>query len=96
STRDPRFNPIRTEELDSLEINVDVLSPEEPIDSPDQLDVKKYGVIVEKGYKRGLLLPDLEGVDTVEEQIAIAKQKAGLDLTENGVRMYRFEVVRHV
>ena len=96
STRDPRFHPIRTEELDSLEINVDVLSPEEPIDSPDQLDVKRYGVIVEKGYKRGLLLPDLEGVDTVEDQIAIAKQKAGLDLTENGVKMYRFEVVRHV
>ncbi len=96
STRDPRFNPIRTEELDSLEINVDVLSPEEPIDSPEQLDVKRYGVIVEKGYKRGLLLPDLEGVDTVEEQIAIAKQKAGLDLTESGVKMYRFEVVRHV
>ena len=96
STRDPRFNPIRTEELDSLEINVDVLSPEEPIDSPEQLDVKRYGVIVEKGYKRGLLLPDLDGVDTVEEQIAIAKQKAGLDLTESGVKMYRFEVVRHV
>jgi len=96
STRDPRFNPIRTEELESLEINVDVLSPEEPIDSPDQLDVKRYGVIVEKGFKRGLLLPDLEGVDTVEEQIAIAKQKAGLDLDENGVSMYRFEVVRHV
>ena len=96
STRDPRFNPIRTEELESLEINVDVLSPEEPIDSPDQLDVKRYGVIVEKGFKRGLLLPDLEGVDTVEDQIAIAKQKAGLDLDENGVSMYRFEVVRHV
>lgn len=96
ATRDPRFHPIRTEELDSLEINVDILSPEETIDSPDQLDVKRYGVIVEKGYKRGLLLPDLDGVDTVEEQIAIAKQKAGLDLTESGVKMYRFEVVRHV
>lgn len=96
STRDPRFDPIRTEELDKLEINVDVLSPEEPIDSPDQLDVNKYGVIVEKGFKRGLLLPDLDGVDSVEQQIAIAKQKAGLDLDESGVKMYRFEVVRHV
>ena len=96
STRDPRFDPIRTEELDKLEINVDVLSPEEPIDSPDQLDVNKYGVIVEKGFKRGLLLPDLDGVDSVEQQIAIAKQKAGLDLDETGVKMYRFEVVRHV
>ena len=90
STRDPRFDPIRSEELDNLEINVDVLSPEEPIDSPDQLDVNRYGVIVEKG------LPDLDGVDTVEEQIAIAKRKAGIDPDAKGVKLYRFEVVRHV
>ncbi len=96
STRDPRFEPIRTEELDSLEINVDILSPEEPIASPAQLDVNRYGVIVEKGFKRGLLLPDLDGVDSVEEQIAIAKRKAGIDPNEGGVKMYRFEVVRHV
>ena len=96
STRDPRFDPIRTEELDDLEINVDILSPEEPIDSPDQLDVNRYGVIVEKGYKRGLLLPDLDGIDTVDEQIAIARRKAGIDYGETGVKMYRFEVVRHV
>ncbi len=96
STRDPRFDPIRSEELGSLEINVDVLSPEEQIDSPDQLDVNRYGVIVEKGFKRGLLLPDLDGVDTVDEQIAIAKRKAGIDPDEGGVKMYRFEVVRHV
>ena len=95
STRDPRFNPIRTEELGSLEINVDVLSPEEPIDSPDQLDVKKYGVIVEKGYKRGLLLPDLDGVDTVEEQISIAMRKGGIKPSDD-YTLERFEVIRHV
>jgi len=78
-----------------LEINVDVLGEPEAIDSPDKLDVKRYGVIVEKGYRRGLLLPDLDGVDTVEYQIAIAMQKAGIDFDEKGVQLYRFEVVRH-
>ncbi len=96
STRDPKFPAIRTEELDALEINVDVLTAPEPIGSPDELDVKRYGVIVEKGFRRGLLLPDLDGVDTIEEQIAIAKQKAGLDLYESGVKLSRFEVIRHV
>ena len=61
----------------------------------DKLDVKRYGVIVENGYKRGLLLPDLEGVDTVEEQVSIARKKAGIAPNE-AVRLYRFEVVRHV
>ena len=96
STRDPRFDPIRTDELADLEINVDVLTSPEPIDFPDELDVKRYGVIVEKGFRRGLLLPDLDGVDTIEEQVAIAKQKAGLDPNEIGVKLSRFEVIRHV
>ncbi len=94
STKDPRFQPIGAEELPFLEINVDVLSEPEPIDSPDKLDVKRYGVIVTNGRRRGLLLPDLEGVDTVEEQIAIAKQKANIRLDES-VELQRFEVVRH-
>ena len=50
---------------------------------------------LEKGYRRGLLLPDLEGVDTVDEQISIAKKKAGIDEDEENVKMYRFEVIRH-
>ena len=95
STRDPRFSPIRPEELPDLDINVDVLGEPEPISSPDQLDVKKYGVIVTKGDRRGLLLPDLPGVDTVKEQIAIAKEKAGISLEEE-VELMRFEVVRHI
>ena len=95
STRDPRFNAITSDELSLLEINVDVLGEPEAIDSPDKLDVKRYGVIVEKGYRRGLLLPNLDGVDTVEYQIAIAMQKAGIDFDEKGVQLYRFEVVRH-
>ena len=94
AVKDPRFYPIEPEELDKLTISVDVLGEIEHIDSPDELDVKRYGVIVTRGYKRGLLLPNLEGVDTVEEQIAIAKDKAGISAQEE-VDLERFEVVRH-
>jgi AmmeMemoRadiSam system protein A len=95
STKDPRFPAIRPSELYELEITVDVLGETERISSPDQLDVKRYGVIVSKGYRRGLLLPNLDGVDTVEEQIGIAMQKAGLDTDEENYELERFEVVRH-
>ncbi len=94
STQDPRFEPIGVGELDYLDINVDELMPPEEIDSPDMLDVKKYGVIVTCRGKRGLLLPDLPGVDTVEQQIDIARQKAGIAPGEP-LSLMRFEVVRH-
>ena len=94
SSRDPRFFPIESWELDKLTITVDVLEEIERIDSPDELDVQRYGVIVTKGNRRGLLLPNLEGVDTVGEQIAIAKDKAGISAQEE-VELERFEVVRH-
>jgi len=93
-SQDPRFNPVRPEELEELEYSVDVLMPSEKIQSKEQLDVKKYGVIVTSGFKRGLLLPNLEGVDTVDEQIDIALQKAGIERNEK-YDMERFEVVRH-
>ena len=95
STRDPRFSPIRANELPYLEINVDVLGEPEDISSMDELDVKRYGVIVTKGRRRGLLLPDLEGVDTVEYQVQIARMKAGIRDEEAGVKLSRFEVIRH-
>ena len=95
STRDPRFPAITDDELKDLEINVDVLTTPEKIDSKDKLDPKKYGVIVSKDYKRGLLLPDLDGIDTVDEQIRIAKEKAGIAASEE-VSLERFEVVRHI
>ncbi len=95
STRDPRFPPIGEEELPRLEVNVDVLSEPEPIASEAELDVKRYGVIVEKGMRRGLLLPDLEGVDTVEYQVRIAKMKAGIRPEDRNVSLSRFEVIRH-
>ena len=95
STRDPRFYPVTPEELDDLEINVDVLGEPEEIQSESELDVKRYGVIVTSGLRRGLLLPDLEGVDTAAQQVAIARQKAGIGAREP-VKLQRFEVVRHI
>ena len=92
-TRDPRFYPVRAEELDELEYNVDVLSEAEPAER-DQLDAKRYGVIVTLGSRRGLLLPDLEGVDTPEEQISIALRKAGIRPNEP-YKLERFTVERH-
>ena len=94
STRDYRFSPITADELSTLEISVDVLEEPEPIKSPDQLDVKQYGVIVSHGLKRGLLLPNLDGVDTVEDQIRIARQKGGIGEREK-YSLQRFKVVRH-
>ena len=94
STEDPRFSPIRAHELPYLEISVDVLSVPEPVSSEKELDCKHYGVIVSSGRRRGLLLPDLEGVDTVEDQIDIARRKAGIPKGEK-LTLQRFEVVRH-
>lgn len=95
STRDPRFSKIVPSELERLEYSVDVLGEVERIDSPDQLDVRRYGVIVSRDGRRGLLLPNLDGVDTVEKQIRIAKEKAGIGRYERDVQLSRFEVVRH-
>lgn len=94
ATRDPRFSPITESELDELEINVDVLSEPERIESESQLDPKRYGVIVSCGFRKGLLLPDLEGVDTVDEQLSIAMAKGGIS-PDDDYELYRFTVTRH-
>lgn len=91
---DPRFEPVEKEEMDYLNIHVDILSPPEDIDSLDQLDPQKYGVIVSRGNRRGLLLPDLEGVETGQQQVEIALQKAGIQPDEEFV-LQRFTVQRH-
>ncbi len=91
---DPRFRPVAPEELDELSYTVDVLTKPESIRSIKQLNPKKYGLIVEAGFGRGLLLPDLPGVDTAEEQVAICQQKAGIPHT-SPVNLYRFEVKRY-
>lgn len=93
ATRDPRFPPIEPSELAHLEYSVDLLTQPEPVESAGELDPKQYGVIVEAGLRRGLLLPDLEGVDTVEDQISICRRKAGIPPDEP-VKLYRFEVKR--
>lgn len=93
-TRDPRFDAVEEDELPELVYSVDVLSPPEPVASVDELDPKRYGVIVSCGRRRGLLLPNLEGVDTVERQVSIAMQKGGIDPKEP-YTLQRFEVVRH-
>jgi MEMO1 family protein len=95
SVEDPRFVPIHQNELPALTFSVDVLGDPEPISTTDLLDVKKYGVIVSLGRKRGLLLPNLDGVDTVEEQVTIALKKAGIGGNEH-FSLERFEVVRHL
>lgn len=91
---DPRFSPVRQGELTSLVYSVDVLAPAEPVTDRSKLDVKRYGVIVSKGSRRGLLLPNLDGVDSVDKQLQIACQKAGISPDEN-FDVSRFEVVRH-
>ena len=95
AVRDPRFHAVEPEELERLVYSVDVLGETETIDSPEELDVKRYGVVVSRGRRRGLLLPNLEGVDTVEEQIDIARRKAGIPEDAEDIRLERFEVVRH-
>lgn len=94
-SRDPRFSPVRPDELDELEYSVDVLGAPEPVDSPAALDPKTYGVIVSCGGRRGLLLPDLDGVDSVAVQLSIALQKGGIRENEP-YKIERFKVVRHL
>ncbi|MBI4187279.1 MAG: AmmeMemoRadiSam system protein B [Chloroflexi bacterium] len=94
ATRDPRFPPIAPGELADLEYSVDVLTRPEPVSGRDQLEPCRYGCIVECGFRRGLLLPDLEGVDTVEQQIEICCRKAGI-APDEPVKLYRFEVKRY-
>lgn len=94
ATQDPRFDPVTADELNDLEYSVDVLSPPEKVSHPRELDPKKYGVIVVHGSRKGLLLPDLEGVDSVEEQLRIAKMKAWISPDEK-VEIFRFMVARY-
>ncbi len=95
STRDPRFPPVGPDELDDLRIDVSVLYPPEHIDSVDQLDPKVYGVIVQRGWRRGLLLPDIEGIDDAETQVRYARMKAGIGPHEP-VELERFRVEKYV
>lgn len=97
ATRDPRFNPVEPGELAELVYDVDVLGAPEPVESREALDPKRYGVVVSASRgRRGVLLPDLAGVDTVEEQLTIAASKGHIDLDRDAVTLERFTVVRHL
>lgn len=94
ATQDPRFPSVKPNELSELTFSVDVLTPAEKIENQSALDCKKYGLILRSGDKQGVLLPDIAGVSSVEEQIQICRKKAGLK-EEESAEMYRFEVKRH-
>ena len=93
-SRDPRFLTVKEDELSDLEVSVDVLEEPEKVSDPSMLDPKRYGVIVRSHGRVGLLLPDLEGVDDVRNQVSIAKQKAGIGADEP-VELFRFTVTRY-
>lgn len=92
--RDPRFAAVNLEELPDLRLEVSVLTPPEPVNSAEELDAREYGVVLECGHRRGVLLPDIEGVDTVDEQLSITRRKAGIAPTEP-VQMFRFRVEKY-
>lgn len=93
--RDPRFKPIEAFELDNLKFSVDILSEPEAIPTKDKLDPIKYGVIVKSlDGKTGVLLPDLKEVNTIDQQLSIAKEKAEISPNEK-VLLYRFRVNRY-
>lgn len=94
ATQDPRFSPVSREELDKISYSVDVLEKPEKVADFSMLDTKEYGVIVKSGYRTGVLLPDIEGVDSAEQQVSIALRKAGISNAEK-YDLYRFKVTRH-
>ena len=94
ATRDPRFEPIKIEELNKLSFSVDILTPLEPIDTTEKLDPRRYGLSIKDNGKQGILLPDLEGIDTPEKQIDICLKKATIPKSSR-YQMYRFEVKRY-
>lgn len=93
-TKDPRFPPITQKELTQLHIRIDILSALEPVFFIDELNPKKYGLLVTSGEKQSILLPNLKGIDTPEQQVAMALQKAGID-SNDYYTMERFQVTRH-
>lgn len=95
ATQDPRFSPVVSGEIELLDYSVDILSDPVEVASLSELDPKRYGVICVKGNRKGLLLPDLPGIDTVSEQLSIAKRKAGISPSDTRVKIYRFTVERY-
>ncbi len=95
ATRDPRFPPVQSSELEELRVSVDVLSRPELVTDFTLLDHRRYGVVARAGGKHGVLLPDIEGIYSVEEQLTVVRQKAGL-AAEEVAEFFRFEVTRYL
>ena len=102
ASEDYRFGPIDKEELPRLSYAVYILDEPEPIKDHKELDPKKFGIIVKtasdnKAFARksGLLLPSLPGIDTAEQQIDIACQKAGIDPNQEEIVIYRFTAEKY-
>ena len=91
---DPRFPALKADELKEIDYSVDIIGEMEKVDDREKLNPEKYGIMVKGGHHSGLLLPDLEGIDTVEKQINIARKKAGLTKNDE-IEIYRFEVKRY-
>jgi len=94
ATRDPRFPPLEWAELDDLEISVDVLGPSERVSSLEALDPRRYGIVVRSGERHSVLLPDLEGINSVAAQVEAAREKAGLG-SDEVIELLRFEATRY-
>lgn len=95
STADPRFQEVQENELDNLKYSVDILFPPEKVSAIEELNPKIFGIIVSsKSGRQALLLPDLEGVNTIEDQVSICMRKAGIPIGEP-ISIQRFKVVRY-
>ncbi len=94
ATQDPRFDSISLQELPEIAVSIDVLSPLEKIDDPALLDCREYGLSVHHQDKQGVLLPNLDGIDTVQDQLRVCLKKAGIDAAAP-YEMHRFQVQRY-
>lgn len=94
ATQDPRFPPLSLEEVEGLQVKVDILSSMELVTDIQALNEKVYGVLIRAGKRQALLLPDIELVQSVGQQLALVRRKAGLEL-EEPAQLYRFTVIRH-
>lgn len=95
-SRDYRFNPISVKELADLRYEVSILSKPKSVQNRNTLNCKKHGIIVKSGHKIGLLLPDLDGINSVNQQIEIACQKANINQKREPIELYSFLVEKHI
>lgn len=93
-SKDTRFDPVQEWELADLDYTVDVLSPPDNVTDTSMLDPRLYGIIVQEGKRKGLLLPNLDGIESVADQIEIACGKAGIKMSKK-TKISRFRVERH-